>query len=377
MNPLAGKSTTERNKIIAAVVLGFVSLAALYFAFGQSLFSGSTTVAVNAKPTPTPLSSSSSSSSKKIELPSQQQQNLEGSTTEIVYHSGIAAPEPGRNIFAFYEPPPPCDPNRDPAGCVKPTPVKTPPTPTPTPTPPIHLEFVTPQTIYAGAGSFRLEVNGDKFEPSAKIYFRGTEMATQFVSDKKMVANVPSMMISLEGQAPVIVQTPDGKYSEQIMVSIQPPPKPQFQYVGMIARARHNNDTAYFMEQGKQLPTGARLNDVVGGRFRLVSISSNEAVFEDVNLGFKHKVQLFRPPPGSTTSTTAPGGFRPGGFPNDPNTYVPYTPNVQQILPGQEIPGIPNNLPRAQPPQNVQRPQPKKGDKDEDDDGDGGGGENS
>jgi len=367
MKPLAGKSTTERNKIIAAVVLGFVSLAALYFAFGQSLFSGSTTVAGNAKPTPTPSSSSSSSSSKKIELPSQQQQILEGSTTEIVYHSGIAAPEPGRNIFAFYEPPRPC-----PACTPVPTPVKPLPTPTPTPTPPMHLEYVTPQTIYAGAGSFRLEASGDRFEPSAKIYFRGTEMATQFVSDKKLAANVPSMMIALEGPANVIVQTPDGKYSDQLMVNIQPPPKPQFQYVGMIARARHNNDTGYFMEQGKQLPTGARLNDVVGGRFRLVSISTSEAVFEDVNLGFKHKVQLFRPPPGTTTSTTSPG-FRPGGFPNDPNVYVPYTPNVQQVLPGQEIPGIPNNLPRAQPPQNVQRPQPKKGEKDEDDDGDGGG----
>jgi len=369
MNPLAGKSTTERNKIIAALILGFVSLAALYLAFGQSLFAGSKTVAVTAKPTPTP----SSSTSRKMDMPSAEQRELPDTTTPIVYNPSAyqGSPEPGRNIFAFYEPPPPC-----PTCPPPPTPEKKTPTPTPSPTPPMHLEFVTPQTIFAGAGSFRLEANGDKFDPSARIYFRKSEMPTQFVSDKKLVANIPSSMIAMEGQADIIVQTPDGKlYSEQVLINVQPPPKPQFQYVGMIARARHNNDTAYFMEQGKQLPTSARLNDVLGGRFRLVSISSSETVFEDVSLGFKHKVQLFRPPPGTTSTTNGPG-FRTGGggFPTDPNVYVPYNPN-QQIQPGQEIPGIPNNIPRAQPPQQNLRPQPqpKKGDKDEDDDGDGSG----
>ena len=54
MNPFAGKNPTERNKIIAAIVLGFVALTALYLAFGRSMFSGSTTVAVGVTPTPKP-----------------------------------------------------------------------------------------------------------------------------------------------------------------------------------------------------------------------------------------------------------------------------------------------------------------------------------
>jgi hypothetical protein len=372
MNPFAGKSSTERNKIIAAIVLGFVALAALYLAFGRNSFSGSTTSAGGVTPTPkasaSPLSSNSTSA-----IPSQQEQISVYTTTPIDYRPGISTPDPGRNIFAFYEPPPPCDPSHDPNGCVKPTPIKTPPTPTPTPTPPMHLEFVTPQTIYAGSGSFRLELNGDKFDPAAKIVFNGSQLPTQFVSPQKIFANVPATMISNEGSRTVIAQTSDGKlYSEQKFISVQAPPKPSFKYIGAKLAARGNNDTGYFQEDGKPTPTAARLGDVVGGRFRLISISRNEALFEDVSLPFKHPLKMEVPAPGTaSTQTNAPRGF-PNRFPNnDPNVYVPYNPNGQ---PQENIPGIPNNIPRAQP-QNNQRPPQKKdpNTKDEDDD-DGGGG---
>jgi len=367
MNPLAGKSATERNKIIAAVVLGFVALAALYIAFGRSMFS-TTATSVNVKASPTP--SSSSTAAKKQEMPTQADQNFYQATTPIMFNPANygGGPDTGRNIFAFYEPPRPCPECPQP-----PAPVKPIPTPTPTPPPPMHVEFVTPQTIYAGSGSFRLEMNGDRFDPSAKIYFRQAQMPTQFVSPQKLVTNIPASMITSEGSAQVIAQTPDGKlYSEQMMINVQAPPKPQFQYIGAKLAARGNNDTGYFMEQGKQTPTVARLGDVVGGRFRLISISRGEAIFEDVSLPFKHPVKLNNPPPGTAASSPqGPGGFPPrNGFNNDPNVYVPYNPNG---APQQEgIPGIPNNIPRAQPPQNVQRPPQKK--TDEDDDGDGGGG---
>jgi hypothetical protein len=183
-------------------------------------------------------------------------------------------------------------------------------------------------------------------------------------------------MIASEGTAQVIAQTPDGKlYSEQAIINVQAPPKPAFQFVGAKLAARGNNDTGYFMEPGKQTPTVARLGDVVGGRFRLVSISRNEAVFQDVSLPFKHPVKLYDPPPGTTatSSPTGPNRFpMPNGFNNNPNVYVPYNPNSPQ----ENIPGIPNNIPRAQPPQNLQQRPPKKTDKDDDDDdddGDGGG----
>ena len=126
----------------------------------------------------------------------------------------------------------------------------------------------------------------------------------------------------------------------------------------MIARTRGNNDTAYLQEQGKQTPTGYRLNDVVAGRFRLVNISSERVIVEDTNLGFRHPVELFRPPPGTaSTSPTGPGGFpNRGGFPTNP-----------QGIPG--IPGIPGNIPVYRPPNrnaNSNRPVDDEDDEDTD-----------
>jgi hypothetical protein len=365
MNPFAGKSSTERNKMIAAIVLGFVALTALYLAFGRS--SSATNVKVETKSTPKPASSSSS---RRTQATSPDDQMLINSATPIVYMPSYygEAPGAGRNIFAFTEPPE-CYPN-----CPKPPePVKPIPTPTPTPPPPMHLEFVTPQNIYAGSGSFRLEANGDKFDPSARIYFNMAEMPTQYISPQKLVANIPASLIASPLSAQVIVQTPDGKkYSEQVMIAVQAPPKPQFQYIGAKLAARGNNDTGYFTEPGKQTPTVARLGDVVGGRFRLISISRAEAVFQDISLPFKHPVKLYDPPPGTTNSTNGPvttfGPMR--GFtqsPNNPNVYIP---NPQEYAPG-----IPNN-PRVVVPPNA-RPTPQKRevrDEDDDDDGDGGGG---
>ena len=101
-------------------------------------------------------------------------------------------------------------------------------------------------------------------------------------------------------------------------------------------------------------------------RCSLVSISAEETVFEDVSLGFKHKIPLYRPAPGA--ATTSPNRPPIQGAEN----YVPYNPNPNpnfQVQPGQSIPGIPDNIPRYVPP-NANRV-PDKKDQDDDDDGDG------
>jgi hypothetical protein len=348
MKLFAGKTPSERNKMIAAIVLGVMALFALFMAFGPSL-SGSK-VTVTAKGSPTPAAKPSASvEPNKFDLPTQQEQTFDYETTPIEYNGGDAfAPAAGRNIFAFYEPPPPTP--YSPTPFVMPTPKPA----TPTPTPPMLIAFVMPQSVYAGAGNFRLEVNGDKFSPEAHIYFNQSEFPTTYVNPQKLVADIPASMIASEGPKQVIVQTPDGKlYSNQILLTVQAPPKPQFQYIGMIARKRYNNDTAYFLEPAKQVPFGARLNDVVGGRFRVVSISSTEAVLEDVNLGFKHKLALYRPAPGTSGNT--------GGGSNDSSdgTYIPYNPNAPTYN-QQNIPGIPNNIPRYVPPQQPPQTPPQK-----------------
>lgn len=353
MNLFEGKSPTERNKIIAAIVLGVFAVFALGYTFVGNPFSGKKKVTVSASPAPSPKSSPGAAS-ETASMPSEDAMIGVYTTTPVEYNPNrFNAPDAGRNIFAFYEPPPP-------------TPYVTPPTPTPlpvvlvtptpAPTPPVFIGFAAPQSVYAGSKSFRLEVNGDKFTPDSLIFLNGNQLPTTYVSPQKLVAEVPSNFITSAGQIFILVRSADGKlYSNQVALNVQAPPTPQFQYVGMIARQKFNNDTAYFQEQGKPTPFGARLNDVVGGRFRLASISASEVVFEDVNLGFKHRVALFRPATGQTAGGTgganptqnSPGGDRRG-------IYNPNNPNAQPIppQPGDCPPGIPcGNIQLYQPPQ--------------------------
>jgi hypothetical protein len=353
---LEGKNSTERNKMIAAAVLGVVALVALYMAFGRSLFRGTTTTAT-AKSSPTPRPGVSPGINKNdAALPTADEQKFQFETTPVVYQPGGFAPDPGRNIFAFYEPPPPCR-----GDCPTPTPKPIEIRPaTPTPTPPMIIAFVNPQSVYAGSNGFRLEVNGERFTPAARIYFNQTEVPTTYINAQRLISDIPANFIAQEGPRQVIVQTTDGKsYSDQFILTVQAPPRPGFQYIGMIGRKRYNNDTAYFLETDKKPPFGARLNDVVGGRFRLVDIGPTEVVFEDVNLGFRHRVQI--------SKATATAGQPSRGFPGD-GGFVPFDPSMQK-----EIPGIPSNIPRFVPqqPQNTNTKKPDKKE-DVDDDGDGG-----
>ncbi len=372
MNLFEGKSPAERNKIIAASVLGVLAVLALGYSIIGNPFASKKKTTVTVSTTPTPKSSSAATS-QTASLPSNAERDIVYATTPIDYVPGrFYAPDAGRNIFAFYEPPPPTP--------WVPTPTPQPPpvvivTPVPPPPPPQQIGFITPQSVYAGSKTFRLEVNGDKFTPDSLIFLNGSQLPTTYISPQKLVADVPSNFISGAGQLFIIVRTPDGKlYSNQVSLNIQAPPVPQFQYVGMIARQKFNNDTAYFQEQGKPTPFGARLNDVVAGRFRLASISSVETVFEDVNLGFKHRLALLRPANGQTAGGNPGGAVQqnpglngPGRFPAGKGTYNPTDLNSQPatIQQGDCPPGIPcENMKIYTPPQ----PQPEK--KDEDDDGD-------
>lgn len=369
MKLFEGKSPTERNKIIAASVLGAMALLSLIYTFGGSFFGSKKTVTVSVSPTPTPATRANL---EPVTMPTTAEENLTYTTTPIRYEPWVFnAPDAGRNIFAFYEPPPPTPyvPTPPPTPKIEP-----PATPVPTPTPPFLVGFVTPQSVYAGSKTFRLEVNGDKFTPESLIYFNGNQLPTTFVSPQQLVAEVPSNFIAGAGSIQIMVRTPDGSlYSNMVALNVQAPPVPQFQYIGMIARQRFNNDTAYFQEQGKQTPIGARLNDVIGGRFRLMSISASETVFEDVNLKFKHRLALFRPQPGQGGGS-APGQNQnpalnsPGRLPNrggfNPNNPNPNSSPITTIDPSNCPPGIPcGNMPIYQP------TPPPNNSKDEDDDG--------
>jgi hypothetical protein len=375
MKLFEGKSPAERNKIILAMVLGGLAVIALAYTFGGAFFGGKKTN-TTASTTSTPTPGTNSNSQSPAMLTPEEIAGIDElyANTPVTYGVGFfSAPDAGRNIFAFYEPP-----------IFQPTPIppptqKTPifipeKTPTPAPPPDFVLGFMNTTSVYAGSKGFRLQLNGDRFTPDSVILFNSVPLPTTFVGPQSLTADVAANLIVNAGNVEIKVQTPDGlKFSNPMGFQIMAAPRPQFQYIGMIARSRYNNDTAYFSEQGKTTPTSGRLGDVVGGRFKLVSISSVETVFDDTSLGFRYKLPLLRPKPGDTAGGKSVGSNPSGvimqpdcppGIPCQPGQFSPNQPFVNGVPNGipRNVPGIPNNP-------NQKRDDSK--DYDDDDDGDG------
>ena len=69
MKLFEGKTKSERNKTIAAIILGGSCLIVLFFAFGRGIFGGSSTTAT-AKPSPSPKTQSSGRTDPgKLQMP--------------------------------------------------------------------------------------------------------------------------------------------------------------------------------------------------------------------------------------------------------------------------------------------------------------------
>lgn len=330
-----GKTPAERNKTIAAIVLCVIALLVLLYSFGGLLIPGSSpdTSAVADAGTPSPPPGNQTATQPVQDAPA----NLtlidrDYMVTPVVFSGGrVNAPISGRNIFAFYEPPP--------FGTSTPVPVPTFVPPTPTPEAPMLVRFLTPNSTYAGSKDFRIEAVGEKFTEATRIVFNGNALPTTYLGPERLSATVPASLVMRSGGGSVFVNTPDGsRYSYPVTFNIIEPPRPDFDYIGLIARQHYNNDTAYFQDRGRrnEEPFTARLNDVVKGRFRVVSISSKEVEFEDIRLGFRHKLELLRPAEGTAVST--------GDDVNDDQDDVT-----------QGIPGIPDDIRRVAP---RPRPQP-------------------
>jgi hypothetical protein len=373
MKFLEGKSQAERKKIITAIALGAVTVCALFYTFVLSGGGRSSANANNRNSSNRATANSNSRNSSSARQISQ----IEPQTIDDTLLMPIPAnPFPpisdgavSRNIFAFYEPPPPGPP--------PPPPTPKPPPPTPVPTPlPFFAAGVNPGMVYAQTGNFNLEVGGDKFTPDARIYFGEMELPTQFVNPQRLTAQVPAQLISSEGEREIVVRVPsDPKmYSNPVKINVQAPPVPEFNFVGLVARRRANNDTALLQNKKTKEYISVRLNDTVPDRFRVFSISSREVVVMDTALKLRHVLGFVNEkeaPGGNNTGGSAPGG-REGirGRVNQPNpNYNPNVPNVPNVQ-YQSIPGIPDNIPRYVPPQPVQTPPPSKKNNDDEDDND-------
>ena len=325
MKLFEGKTPSERNKIIAVIVLGTLAVISLAYTFGGLLIPGRTTPsAVASLESPTPSVADGNVTVPGPEVSASQEKVYEEyAVTPVEFQSSrVNAPLSGRNIFAFYEPP---------DFTPTPTPV-TAPSETPRPESPMTLTILSPSSTYAGSKDFRLEAVGDKFTPESRIIFNGNVLQTTYLDPTRLAATVPASLIARSGPGNVLVNTPDGKlYTYGLTFNVIQPPRPDFDYIGLIARQHYNNDTAYFQNKGRinDEPFTARLNDVVKGRFKVVSISAEEVEFVDVRLGFHHKLELLRP----DESTSGSSSGIPFDNPSDSDNISPNPPGIPQGIP--------------------------------------------
>lgn len=283
-----GKTPAERNKMIAALVLPLI---ALIFVVRMLFGSSSDKTPTNPTPRPTP---------KRIagtQNPTAQTED-DFVPTPISYESvTYDGPDAGRNIFAFYVKPMPT-PNA--AGAATPP-------PTPTPTPPIALASLAPQSVFAQTAGFTLQVTGDKFGPTDRVFMDGQEMPTQYRSVQQLTATVPASAIANPGQRQIIVRTPDGKlYSNPSALNVMQPPAPTYVYVGLLKR-QHSN-TAVLKDQRGELYS-VHEGDIVEGRFRVTEISERGVNVVDKDLNIKHTMPFVSA--SGNTPGRVPGSIQP------------------------------------------------------------------
>ena len=191
------------------------------------------------------------------------------------------APEAKRNIFAYYEPP------------VKTVPAPTTPTPTPEPPPPVLLASVSPSNVYARTADFKLEAAGDKFTPEMRIFIDGRELPTTDKGPHQLSTTVSASFIAAPGARQIVVRTPDNRlYSNQLAINVAAPPVPNYTYIGIISPQDRVTDTALLQDRSNRTIVSAYRGDVIGGRFRVTSISEKELVVVDTSLKIKHVLPM-------------------------------------------------------------------------------------
>jgi IPT/TIG domain len=277
-----GKTPSERNKLIAAIVLGVLALAALsYMFFGGSSSSPQRTANNNnnRRPGTTQTTTTTVVNTRTVPTPNQVRQEDELAPPRVINWQVTppAVPEAGRNIFAFYVPPPKPSPTPPP-----------PPSPSPPPPPTLVLSSISPTNVYARTGDFTLQVTGDKFTPAVRIYVGDAELATRFVSPQQLSANVPAPLIGYEGARQVSVRNSDGTlFSNPVTLNVMAAPIPNYSFVGIIGDKRYS-DTAILKDKNTKQLLNVQRGDMVGGRFRVTSISEREVWLTDTSIHIKH-----------------------------------------------------------------------------------------
>lgn len=268
-------SPSDRKKLIAAIALGVIALAVLSYAlFGSS--GGSSGPIVR-----TPRAQRQPGDGRLVSPPPDDFSTVRPIDPNF---SIAAGSEARRNIFSFYEPPP------------RPSPVVQVPLPSPTPTPPLLLASLSPANVYARTADFTMEISGDKFTPAVRVVIDGRELPTRFIGPQQLAATVSATLIANPGTRQVSVLTSDGKlYSNLATLNVATPPTPNYSFVGIIGKPRFN-DWAILQDKNSKEILNVQRGDVLGGRFRVTSISERELVVTDTTLKIKHTVPFTRDP---------------------------------------------------------------------------------
>ena len=278
----------EKKKMIAAGVLALAAILVLgYVFFGGGSTKPATNRPLAGGPTPTPTKSAQQPSDGLSEDPSIYQ--------PIKYPNTVPAfSEANRNIFAYYEPPPPL--------------VKVPyvPTPTPVPPPPLTVSSLAPANVYASTpADFSLQITGDKFTPALHATIDGRDLPTRFISAQQLFTTVPAALITNPGVRQVMVRSNDGSlYSNTMNLNVTPPPVPNYTYIGIIGKPRFN-DTAVLQDKGSKDVLNVQRGDLLSGRFRVSSISEKEVIVVDTTLKIRHRI-AFSTDPGSNQQFRSP-----------------------------------------------------------------------
>jgi hypothetical protein len=152
----------------------------------------------------------------------------------------------------------------------------------------VLLASLSPSNVFARTSDFTLEISGDKFTPQLKVVIDNNEMATRYLSPQQLSATVPAAVISNPGGRQVMLRSSDGAvYSNPLALNVAAPPVPNFTYVGILGTKRHI-DTAILQDKASKEILNVQRGDLLGGRFRVTSISEKELVLVDNNLKIKH-----------------------------------------------------------------------------------------
>src|SRR4030095_16081778 len=104
---------------------------------------------------------------------------------------------------------------------------------------------------------------------------------------------VPASMIANPGSRKIEVKSGDGSvFSNTLSLSVTAPPVPNYVFVGVMVKKGNVGDTAWLQEKSTKEIVSAQRGDVIGGRFRVTSISNREMLVVDTSLKIKHPLKL-------------------------------------------------------------------------------------